>query len=291
MTTTSASRTASVTAACSSSAVSTGTTVTPCGRGQRRRRHQGDLGAALGGGAGQGVALLAGAAVAQVAHRVERLAGAAGADDDPTPGEVAAGGGGVVARRGRRPGELALADGEEVLGLGQPARPGVAPGQPPGGRGHDVHATLAERGDVGLGGRVVPHLGVHGRRHDDRAAGGEQHVGEQVVGLAGRGAREQVGGRGRDDDEVGLLADPHVRHLGDVAPDVGVHRLAGQRRPGGLAHEVQGGCRRHDRDVVAGLGEQPQERAGLVRRDAPGDPEDDLHAVTPRWEWRSADPR
>ena len=39
------------------------------------------------------------------------------------------------------------------------------------------------------------------------------------------------------------------------------------------------------------LGEQAQERAGLVRRDAPADPEDDLHAVTPRWEWRSADPR
>ena len=261
------------------------------GRRQRGRGHQGDLRATLGGGPGQGVALLAGRAVAQVAHRVERLAGATGTDDDAAPGQVTTGGRRRVARRGRRPGELALAHGEQLLGLGQPSRAGVAPGQPPGRRGHDVHAALAEGGDVGLGGGVVPHLGVHGGSHDDRAAGGEQDVGEQVVGLAGRGAREQVGGRGGHDDEVGLLADPHVRNLGDVRPDVGVHRLAGQRRPGGLAHEVQGGCRRHDRHVVAGLGEQPQERAGLVRRDAPGHAEDDPHAVTPRWEWRSADPR
>ena len=65
---------------------------------------------------------------------------------------------------GSRPGPVSRA--------GEPARCGR----------DDVHAALGERGDVGLGGGVVPHLGVHGRGHDHRAAGGEQHVGEQVVG-------------------------------------------------------------------------------------------------------------
>jgi hypothetical protein len=80
---------------------------------------------------------------------------------------------------------------------------------------------------------------VHGGRHHDRAPRREQHVREQVVRLAGGGAGEQVGGGGRDDDQVGLLADADVRHRRDVGPHVGVHRLAGQRRPRGRADEVQ----------------------------------------------------
>jgi hypothetical protein len=135
-------------------------------------------------------------------------------------------------------GELALTDGEELLGLGQPPGPGVSAGQPPRRRRHDVDAALGEQGDVGLGGRVLPHLGVHGRRHHDRAPCGEQHVRQQVVGQATCGAGQQVGRRGRHDDEVGLAPDPHVRDLGDVGPDVRVHGLAGQRRPRGLADEA-----------------------------------------------------
>ena len=78
MTTTSASRGGLRDRVGSSSAVSTGTTVTPSGAGSDDGGDQRDLGAALGGGPGQGVALLARGAVAQEAHRVERLAGAAG---------------------------------------------------------------------------------------------------------------------------------------------------------------------------------------------------------------------
>ena len=86
---------------------------------------------------------------------------------------------------------------------------------------------------------------IAGREHD-RAAGGEQGVGEQVVGQAVRGLGQQVGGRRRDHDEVGLLPDPHVRHLVDVGPHVGGDRLARQRRPGGRADELQRGGGGHD---------------------------------------------
>ena len=75
------------------------------------------------------------------------------------------------------------------------------------------------------------------------------------------------------------LADPHVRHLVDVVPDVGGDRVAGQRRPGRRADELA--ARRavgHDPDVVAALGEQPEQLAGLVGGDAAADAEDDPRA-------------
>ena len=122
---------------------------------------------------------------------------------------------------------------------------------------------------------VLPHLGVHGRRVQHRAPGGQQRGGQQVVGHPGRGPGHQVGGGGGDQDQVGRLAEPDVRHLGDAGPRVGGDRLAGQRGPGRLADEPEGVGGRHDPDAVAGFGEQPEQLAGLVRRDARADAEDD----------------
>ena len=64
----------------------------------------------------------------------------------------------------------------------------------------------AQGGDVGLGGGVLPHLGVHRGREHDRAAGGQQGVGEQVVGQPVRGLGQQVGGRRGDHHQVGAPA-------------------------------------------------------------------------------------
>ena len=136
----------------------------------------------------------------------------------------------------------------------------------------------AQRGHVGLGGGVLPHLGVHRGREHDRAARGEQGVGEQVVGQAVGRLGEQVGGRRGHHDELGLLADPDVRHLVDVGPHLGAHRLAGQRGPGRGADELQGGGGRDDGDVVAGLGEPAQQLTGLVRSNPAAHAEDDARA-------------
>jgi hypothetical protein len=111
---------------------------------------------------------------------------------------------------------------------------------------------------------VQPHLGVHGRDEHDRTRGGEQGGGQQVVGAAHGRAREQVGGGRRDDDELGVLPDAHVGHLGHVRPHVGRDRVAGERLEGGGTDEVQRARGRDDADVVIGLGEQPQQQRGLV---------------------------
>ena len=157
-------------------------------------------------------------AVAQEADRVEVLAGAAGA----------------TRRRGGRPGRAAAAPRASTArhsrassaGSGSRPLPLSAPVSRPTAGLDDEHAARAQRRDVGLRGRVLPHLGVHRRREHDRAARGEQRVGEQVVGEPVRGAGQQVGGGRGDDDEVGGLADPHVRHLVDVVPVLVADRAA-----------------------------------------------------------------
>src|SRR5947207_2266293 len=83
----------------------------------------------------------------------------------------------------------------------------------PAGRFDDDGAAAAQRRHVLLGGRVFPHLGVHGGREDDRTAGGQERVREQVVGQAVSGLREDVRGRRGDDDQVGVLPDADVRDL------------------------------------------------------------------------------
>ena len=177
MTTTSAAGARSSIAACICAAVSTGRTLTPAGAGQvdgADDRHLGTLRGRLG---GDRVALLAAAAVGDHAHGVDRLTCAAGADDDTDPGQ--------------RPGaEHPLDGGDDRRRVGQAAGPDVTAGQAPGLGLDDVDAARAQRGDVRLDRRVLPHLGVHRRADDDRRTGGQQHVGEQVGGQARR-----VGGR------------------------------------------------------------------------------------------------
>ena len=185
--------------------------------------HQGDLGAARGRRTRQGVALQAGRPVAQEADGVEVLAGAAGADHDRAAGQV---GSGHAARQ-----HLA-AHLEDLERVGQPALAGVGAGEAALGRLDDQGAAAAQGGHVGGGGGVLPHLGVHGRGEHDRAPGGQEGVGEQVVGQPVRRLGQQVGRGGGDHDEVGGLADADVRDLVHVVPDLGRDGLAGQGGPG-----------------------------------------------------------
>ena len=167
---------------------------------------QRDLGAALRGDPGDRVALLARAAVADEAHRIDRLAGAAGGHQQLAAGQVVRQG--VVALQQQ------LGQGGDLFGFGEPARAAVRAGEPPGG-GFEHHGpAAAQRGHVVDGGRVLPHLGVHRRREQHRTSRGEQGRGQQIVGAAVHGPGQQVGGGGRDDDQVSLLAEGDMRNRG-----------------------------------------------------------------------------
>ena len=149
---------------------------------------------------GERVALPAGRAVAEEAHRVE---GSRVPPAVTTTWRPARSSGSSTAPRAR----TRRTSSRELVGLGQPARPGVGAGQPADRRVDDQRAAAAQRRDVGLGRRVLPHLGVHRRREHHRAARGEQGVVSRSSARPCGGLGQQVGGGGRDDDQVGLLAE------------------------------------------------------------------------------------
>ncbi len=278
MTTTSAAGASPVTASESSSAVDTRRTCTP-GKLERDldvRGHQGDIGAALRQLAGDRDALPARGAVAEETNGIERLAGAAGGHDGADTGQRTGAGwdvGVVVDVDGRL--DQGQRGGGDLRDLGQPPWTGIGAGEPAIGRVEHERSARAQRGDVGLGRRVQPHLGVHRRGEQHRAGHREQGGGEQVVGLSGGSAGEQVRRRRCHDREVDPAAEVDVLGLGRAGEDVGVDLVPGEGLPGGATDELQRGRGGHDVHVVPRLGEQTEEGRRLVGGDASSDSEQD----------------
>jgi len=141
----------------------------------------------------------------------------------------------------------------------------------------DADAVGTELRDVAPRRRVRPHLHVHRGRDEERALAREAERREQVVGVAVRELREEVGRRGRDDDRVGAARDRDVVHRVGRAggPQVGRDRPAGQRLERRRRHEARRRLGHHDVDGDARLHEQACELGGLVGGDAAGDAEND----------------
>ena len=74
----------------------------------------------------------------------------------------------------------------------------------------DVHAARAQHLDIFLRRRVIPHVHVHRRRDDHRRGGCEIQSGQKIVGNAAREFREDVGGGGSDQQQIGALRDSDV---------------------------------------------------------------------------------
>ena len=100
-----------------------------------------------------------------------------------------------------------------------------------------------------------PHMRVHRRRQQDRLVGRQQHGGREIVGVATRHFRDQVGGRRRDHDHIGVArqADMADIKLALRIEQIGIGALAGQRA----------GRKRRD-EMLRGGGENA---AHAVRRD------------------------
>ena len=142
-----------------------------CMPGRRRHaEHLGATGCRLG---GEGVALLARRAVADVADGTDRLTGTAGGHQDGPTLEVAS-------ATGKRP-----LDGlDDDHGFGESPGSDVATGEAPLVRTDDLDATGRQHLDVLLHRRLLPHLGVHGGADDHRRPGGEERGGQEVARAA-----------------------------------------------------------------------------------------------------------
>ena len=184
-------------------------------------------------------------AVADEAHGVERLARAAGGDEDALARQRA---------RGRR--EQLLARGEDLLRLGHPAHAELALGSlalvgadssTPRARSSSAFACV---------GRVRPHARVH-RRRDERA-GPRCASAASVRTLSARPCASFASVfavQRRDDQQVGAL-EVRVRILAGGLP---------RERREGLARVTNRSAPRRDErdDVVARLDEQPQSSQAL----------------------------
>ena len=209
------------TASASSAVVSTRTVSIAAGSGEADvGGDQGDVGAPVGRGRGEREAHAAARAVADEAHRVDRLAGAAGGDQHPQAVPAPA--------RGR---QHRLDLGEQPLRLGQAADAVLAARGERAGLGLDHQdPALAQRRQVRLGGRVGVHAVVHGRGDGARGRAGEERRGEHRVADPRGELRDRVGRRRRDEIRVGVADEREVadRVVGRrlVAWERAAHRVA-----------------------------------------------------------------
>ena len=164
-----------------------------------------------------------------------------------------------------------------VISSGSGSRPGPvsAPVSRPDAGSSTTAPRLRNVATFSHGGRMQPHLGVHGGREQHRTARGQQGGGQQIIGAAGDGAGQHIGGGRRHDHQVSLLADAHMRHLVDVVENPGVHRETRQCLEGGGADESQRGLGGDHPHLVAGLGELANHRTRLVGGDTARDADDD----------------
>ena len=145
-------------------------------------RDERGFGAQAGQGGGDGVALLARRAVGDVADRIDRLVGGAAGHQGPPTGQSV-----LPTEEGRQ-------RGQDVVDLGYPSH-AVFVARHGAFTGADLsHATRRQQGQVGLGGRVMPHAYVHRWRHHHGSAGRQQQGCRQVVANAGGHLGQNVGG-------------------------------------------------------------------------------------------------
>ena len=149
-------------------------------------------------GSRDGVSHLARGRVGEIAHGVHRLVRGARRDDDAASGEVSAGANSIECGR------------DDLLDRRELAGTRLAAGQPAALGAHEEVVAVLERLHVGDRGEVLPHVDVHGGRHDDGAGAREQRGAHGVIGDAVGHLGDDVGGGGAHERKVGPLGELDV---------------------------------------------------------------------------------
>ena len=190
----------------------------PAGVGELHRSgDQRDVSTRLARCGGDGEAHFPGAAVGQVAHRIQPFARRPRGDQYVDPGQQA--------RVGRRLQEGA----REHVGLPHAADADLAAGLIAGRGPQNADAARFQDADIGLGRLVGPHHAVHRRSEHDRRLGGDTERGQQIVRAAAREPRNEIGGGRRDQHELRPAGELDVAHGGfrGLVPQSDAGRSAG----------------------------------------------------------------
>ena len=129
---------------------------------------------------------------------------------------------------------------------------------------------------------MLEHARVHRGSDEERAPRRKGRHGEQVVGEPVRELREDVGGGGRDEEEISRFGEADVQNVRLRAPQVRVRRAPreGLKRQGGDESGRRGG---QDRvHLRTRLRELARELGRLVSGDGAADAEEDSLAAEDR---------
>ena len=229
-----------------------------------------DIGAELSQRRRDRMALLAGGAVGDVAHRVDRLMRRSRGDDDP-----------AACKRLRSLVEHGLDRGHDLQRFGHAAFAGlVAFRHLAFGGADEDDAVLLQGRPVATRRRMRPHFRIHRRRHQHLLVGGQKHRRGKVVGMAVGELGHQLGGGRRHDQKVGLARQPDMTDIMLVVAveQVGEDTIGRKRADRKLGDEFLRGGRHDDPDHSPPLAQAPDQVERLVGGDATADDEQDALA-------------
>ena len=188
-------------------------------------------------------------------------------------------------RAGLRRAQKAFGSGCYFHRLRHPADTGFAGFGHFTGIGADEGDPVAfELRDVAAGGGIVPHQRIHRRRQQDRPVGGQQNGAGEIVGMALRHLRHQIGGSGRHHDQIAFTGEPNMAgiELAFGVEQIGVGALVRQRAGGKLRDELLRGFCQHAADLDVPLLQPPNQVQCLVGGDAAADDERDARQASGR---------
>ncbi len=155
----------------------------------------------------------------------------------------------------------------DFVGLREAALADPSAGEIAAARIDELHAARGERREVRLHRRVLEHVGVHRRREQDRLAQRQDERRQEVVGDPVRELGDDVGGRGRDQEQIDFRGE---RDVLDVRVHAGRELIAdhpaSRNRLERDGPDEAARRSRHQRDhVVAALLEAARDLHGLSR--------------------------
>ena len=126
-----------------------------------------------------------------------------------------------------------------------------------------------------------PHHQIHRRGDQHRLVGGEQSRRREIVGEPRRHPRDQIGGRRRDDDEIGLARQADMAHLALVGQrqEVVIDLVLAERGDRERRHEL---LRRRGHDAAhrgAALAQPADQVEALIGGDPAGDDQQNAPAL------------
>ena len=167
--------------------------------------------------------------------------------------------------------EHTLDFGDDALRCGEATFANISAGEPAFIGFHHMHTASAQHGKVVLYSRVFPHLGVHGRAHDDGGTGGDERVGEQIGRQPCGISSEEPSGGGHHQHQIGGLPEARMRNGVPGIPQGGAHRFATQCRQRGGTDEVLGPSGHDGHHVSTSINQPTAHLDGLVRGNTAGD--------------------